>query len=169
MRVLPLALWHTGSDEELVRDAYAQSRVTHGHARSKVSCALYCLWARATLEDESDAWRSAVSRLKPLLAAGGDEADALDHHIKPNEPAHGKGSGYVIDTIRSARMVLGATSYEDVVRHAIALGDDTDTTACVAGGIAGLRNGVRGIPERWLAALRGRDLVDPLLAKLTSG
>jgi ADP-ribosyl-[dinitrogen reductase] hydrolase len=35
-----------------------------------------------------------------------------------------------------------------------------------AWGIAGLRDGVRGIPRRWLDALRGRTLVDPLLARL---
>lgn len=56
--------------------------------------------------------------------------------------------------------------FEAVVRAAIGLGHDTDTTACVAGGIAGLRDGVQGIPRRWLAALRGRPLVDPLLARL---
>jgi len=46
MRVLPLALWHIGRDESLMSDAMAQSRVTHGHMRSQVCCALYCLWAR---------------------------------------------------------------------------------------------------------------------------
>src|SRR4051812_15206696 len=45
MRVLPLALWHLGSDAELVADARLQSRVTHGHIRSQACCALYCLWA----------------------------------------------------------------------------------------------------------------------------
>ena len=39
MRVLPLALWHQGSDDELVRDAMRQSLVTHGHPRSQVCCA----------------------------------------------------------------------------------------------------------------------------------
>jgi ADP-ribosylglycohydrolase len=57
-------------------------------------------------------------------------------------------------------------SYEQVVKAAIALGHDTDTTACVAGGMAGLRYGVAAIPDRWLSQLRGRDLVDPLLEKL---
>lgn len=33
MRVLPLALWHRGSDTELVQDAHTQSLVTHGPPR----------------------------------------------------------------------------------------------------------------------------------------
>lgn len=48
----------------------------------------------------------------------------------------------------------------------ISLGNDTDTTACVAGGIAGLRYGIHGIPARWREGLRGRDLVEPLLDRL---
>lgn len=46
MRVLPLALWHKGRDEDLVADAQQQSKPTHGHLRAQVCCALYCLWAR---------------------------------------------------------------------------------------------------------------------------
>lgn len=168
MRVLPLALWHTGTDEALVRDAYAQSQVTHGHARSRVSCALYCLWARAILSEAVDPWTSAVTSMRALVAPGSEEADALENHIRPDEPSVGRGSGYVVDTLRSARMVLAADAYEDVVRHAVSLGDDTDTTACVAGGIAGLRAGVAAIPQRWLTALRGREMVDPLLERLLS-
>ena len=41
MGVLPLALWHQGTNEELVKDAFDQSAVTHGHLRSKLCCALY--------------------------------------------------------------------------------------------------------------------------------
>lgn len=46
-------------------------------------------------------------------------------------------------------------------------GNDTDTTAAIAGGLAGLRWGLDeregGIPSEWLSALRGRDIVEPLL------
>jgi ADP-ribosylglycohydrolase len=63
-------------------------------------------------------------------------------------------------------MVLDSGSYEDVMKSAIALGYDTDTTACVAGGIAGLRDGIAAIPERWMRELRGREIVEPLLKKL---
>lgn len=33
------------------------------------------------------------------------------------------------------------------------LGDDTDTTGCVAGGLAGVFYGVNAIPAGWVAAL----------------
>ncbi len=53
-----------------------------------------------------------------------------------------------------------------VVKKAVALGHDTDTTACVAGGIAGLRDGIEAIPPRWREALRGQEMVQPLLEGL---
>jgi ADP-ribosylglycohydrolase len=51
-------------------------------------------------------------------------------------------------------------------RAAIALGNDTDTTACLAGGIAGLRDGIEAIPQRWRDGLRGKELSAPLLDRL---
>lgn len=167
MRVLPLALWHRGSDEELVRDAYEQSLVTHGHARSRVCCALYCLWARTLLlSDVEDAWALAVSQLRSMIQRGSDEDEALEFHIRPEDPPSGDGSGYVVDTLRSARLALGESTYEACVKKAIALGNDTDTTACVAGGLAGIRTGKAGIPERWREALRGGELWTPMLHPL---
>ena len=61
-----------------------------------------------------------------------------------------------------------AGSYEEAVRGAVALGDDTDTTACVAGGLAGVRFGAGGIPRRWMKTLRGRACVEELIARVWS-
>lgn len=46
---------------------------------------------------------------------------------------------------------------------AVNLGDDTDTTACVAGGLAGILYGYEGIPAEWIEALRGKDVIDACL------
>lgn len=40
------------------------------------------------------------------------------------------------------------------------------TTACIAGGLAGIRHGIDGIPDRWKTALRGKKVYLPLLKKL---
>src|SRR5262245_14457111 len=68
MRVLPLALWHQGPDGGLIIDAQAQSRVTHGHLRSELCCALYCLWARRTLEEHPLPYQDAVETLLRFYA-----------------------------------------------------------------------------------------------------
>ena len=166
MRVLPLALWHLGSDAELVADARLQSRVTHGHLRSQACCALYCLWARRVMEGSENPWSEAVAALRGLWADEPASLAVLEESIRPDDPPGGRGGGYVVDCLHSARWAVEAGPYEQVVKAAVAIGDDTDTTACVAGGIAGLRDGVAAIPERWRRALRGREWLDPLLGAL---
>lgn len=169
MRVLPLALWHRGDDAKLASDAMAQSRVTHGHMRSQVCCAVYCLWARRILEGSTEPWAAALATFRELYPEGFEARAELDTNVfRPDaEEPPGAGSGYVVDCLRSARQCVAAgRDYETVVKSAIRLGHDTDTTAAVAGGIAGLTFGVQGIPERWRSALRGQELVEPLLKKL---
>lgn len=166
MRVLPLALWHRGTDEQLVHWAHWQSVVTHGHLRSKVCCAAYCLWARRLLAGSDQAWNEAVSTLHTIYGDSSPEWVEFVWHIRPDQDPQGTGSGYVVDSLNSVRLVMQESSYEQVVKKAIALGQDTDTTACIAGGLAGIRDGVSAIPERWMTALRGKELVEPLLTEL---
>lgn len=168
MRVLPLALWHQGSDAELVRDAHAQSLPTHGHPRSQACCAYACLWARNLLNEVEAADQVALRSLRHIYGNGplGNELNAI---FPANTPWNGRGTGYAVDCLWSALQVMSVGRYEDVVRSAIALGHDTDTTACVAGGLAGIRDGVGAIPAAWLSQLRGRELVEPLLERLLVG
>lgn len=166
MRSLPLALCHRGSDEELIQDAMDQSKVSHGHLRSQICCAIYCLWARRILEVSDNPWLDALSTFEESQSDQPDVMRELNEEIHPHQPTKRPGSGYVVDTLLSARDVMGEDSYEQVVRKAVALGHDTDTTACVAGGIAGVWFGVENIPERWRVGLRGREIYEPLLEQL---
>src|SRR5262249_4062025 len=159
----PLALWHRGSDAELARDARDQSRITHGHLRAQLCCALYCLWARRILEEKADPWGGAVAFVRG--ESDGEARRELDQVIQPDRPG-GHGTGYVVDCLHSARYAVQAGPYEVAVKTAVALGNDTDTTACVAGGIAGLRDGIGAIPARWRVGLRGQELMRPLLQRL---
>lgn len=160
MRVLPLVLWHTGTERELVLDAHAQCVITHGNLCNQVCCALYCLVARFLLNGEAfpSALEKAVSVLREIYEEIPVYAQELEWSVRPEEPWIGQGSGYVVDCLRSAFMILlRAESYEEAVKQAIQLGDDTDTTACVTGGLAGILFGFDAIPKRWYEALRGKD------------
>ncbi|MDM1248458.1 ADP-ribosylglycohydrolase family protein [Acinetobacter sp. R933-2] len=167
MRVLPLAIWHTGTDAQLIQDAYAQSHVTHAHLRAKVCCALYCLWARSILNglNIENAWHDAVAKLRNYFQDKPEDLAQLEFYIRPDKLEKGTGSGYVVDCLKSARYALQQPTYQDVVKTAIALGHDTDTTACVAGGIAGLYYGFDAIPQAWVEQLRGKEMVELLLAR----
>ncbi|MBK8215040.1 MAG: ADP-ribosylglycohydrolase family protein [Myxococcales bacterium] len=166
MRVLPLALFHDGPLEELVTLAERQSLPTHGHWRSRVSCAFYCVWARHELSGHTDGFARAAADLRRMYADSAERLEVLEFHLRPEDESPGGGSGYVIDTLRSSRDVLREPSFEAVVKAAVALGHDTDTTACVAGGIAGIRHGVQGIPARFREALAGERVYRPLLDRL---
>ena len=48
---------------------------------------------------------------------------------------------------------------------AINLGEDTDTVAAVAGGIAGLYYGYDNIPEEWLSQIAKREYIEGLCKK----
>ncbi|MDT8837800.1 ADP-ribosylglycohydrolase family protein [Paraburkholderia fungorum] len=171
MRVLPLAVWHTGSDEALVRDAHAQSLPTHAHSRSLVACAYTCLVARGYLSAKTDPWTCADQCLEEIYNVWHDERERggflneleVLRRFPKTQP---RGTGYVLDTIWSARKALEEESFEHVARRAILFGHDTDTTAAVACGLAGIRFGIEGIPVRWMARLRGFEIVEPLLARL---
>lgn len=166
MRVLPLALWHRGPDEELVAFAHRQSLPTHGHLRSQVCCALYCLWARQLLNGAQDGFPEAVARLEEFYAGQPGYAKELDRVMVYEHRDDPRGAGYVVDTLWSVRHAMRQQGYADVVRTAILLGDDTDTTACLAGGLAGVREGIAVVPEVWVRGLRGADAVEPLLNRL---
>jgi len=164
MRVLPLALWHRGPDADLVLYARHSSLPTHAHLRAQLCCALYCLWARRILEEAADPWDAAVETLRSIYVSGTPERAELEGPILGYQ-LHG-GSGYVVDSLHSARWAVQQGGYEDAVRAAISLGNDTDTTACVAGGIAGLLHGVQDIPQRWRDSLRDYDMAYEMLERL---
>ena len=65
-------------------------------------------------------------------------------------PSDVQSTGYVLHTLQAALWCLLTTSgYKECVCKAVNLGDDTDTTAAVAGGLAGLWYGTEQIPKSW--------------------
>jgi ADP-ribosyl-[dinitrogen reductase] hydrolase len=172
-RVLPLALLHVGSETALVANAHLQSQVTHPHPRSLVSCALFCLWAYYELQGRDDAFAGAYRRLQQLYQHGTayrrqpEFAGELVAAYGPGRSLPVRGSTNVVDCLFSVVEACKERSYERVVRKAVSFGRAAGTMACLAGGIAGIRFGKAGIPERWLRVLRGRDIVDPLLERVS--
>jgi ADP-ribosyl-[dinitrogen reductase] hydrolase len=178
MRVLPVALWYAGSDAELVQMAHAQSRVTHAHAQSMVSCALYVLVARRLLNEaaatalvrsDSTVAQASVTLRSVYENWAGPERGTLLAALDwicawPREHRPG-GKGYVVDSLWSCLSTLKANSFREAIQQAIAFGNDTDTTAALAGGLAGLRFGMPGLPADWLQDLRGKELAEPLILR----
>jgi ADP-ribosyl-[dinitrogen reductase] hydrolase len=171
MRCMPVVFVAT-SVPQLIELAMYQGVVSHGHLRSQLCCALYALVAWHLLEGHPKAF--SVMRAEELLLAHVERHTELQDGyaaelrlIRAAAKHEKRGSGYVVDSLWSALDCLLTTQgYEPCVRRAIQLGRDTDTTACIAGGLAGLHYGSDAIPARWLNALRGRELVEECLAAL---
>jgi len=52
-------------------------------------------------------------------------------------------------------------SYEDTILSIINIGHDTDTSAAIAGGLAGIYYGLNGIPDYWVASIaRMEDIME---------
>jgi protein-tyrosine phosphatase len=174
MRILPLALVDRELPaRKLVERAHRASKVTHGHHRPQVACALYVLIGRDLLAgrvDRAQVLVDAQAELRGLYESADFAPDylaALDHLEAWTER---QGRGRVWDSFWSAwDAFAGADSYRQAIDRAIAYGNDTDTTAAIAGGLAGIYWGIDGIPAEWLAGMRSRDIVAPLVARLLAG
>jgi hypothetical protein len=94
----------------------------------------------------------------PRYLAALDELEAWDRR---------SGAGYVLDSFWSAWDAFdGARSYEEAVTAAVAYGNDTDTTAAICGGLAGIHWGIGGIPGEWLNRMRDQHILEPLVDRL---
>jgi ADP-ribosylglycohydrolase len=172
MRVAPLALWHRGTDAELAEAAHLQSLPTHAHPRSLTACALLSLTLRRILDGSAEldeALEDAAAALARHYAGRADFAAEFQGLLDSPHRHAPTGTGYVVDTLWSAMQAVRGRDFESALRAAIAFGNDTDTTACVAGAIAGALHGVEAIPPRWMQALRGREIVEPLAGRLLDG
>ena len=171
MRILPVGLRFAEADEsELVRALTEASQVTHAHPRSVMACVFHGFVVRALLRGETPA--SALTSAQAAFRARFSDSfpDECRHFRRLLDPDFSalpesaiRSGGYVLDTLEAALWcLLNSGSFEACVLRAVNLGDDTDTTGCVAGGLAGLTWGLEAIPEPWLAALARRDEVAAL-------
>ncbi len=151
MRIIPLAFLD-------VQDSAVDnvSRLTHAHEISLLACRIYVLIARELLSGNS-----IHSILWDLHC---EEPFKRLNFLSDLERKEIMSTGYVVHTLEAALWCLAHTeSYEECVLAAVNLGEDTDTTAAVAGALAGIVYGYEGIPTRWLRKLRNKDLIDQCL------
>lgn len=136
MRTVPLAF--TGATDDEVR---AVSAITHAHPTSTEACVAMVHIARGL-----------ISGASPADVAGDVVARPVDEI---------RSGGFVRDTFDAALWCLANTSsYAECALAAVNLGDDTDTTAAVAGALAGIVYGADAIPATWRETLRGGDIIE---------
>lgn len=173
MRIIPVAL-HTAllPVPELLDRVHRASAITHRHVRSQMACGLYCLLAQQLLAGEraEAAWDKAKHEfhqhytVREWVSETSIFARLMDVDLKATPEPEIVSGGYVVDTLTSSVWCLLTTrTYSEAVLKAVNLGGDTDTTGCVAGGLAGLLYGLPAIPNDWIVSLARKGDLDCLI------
>jgi ADP-ribosyl-[dinitrogen reductase] hydrolase len=173
MRIIPVSLRFAHLPvKQLLDRTHRASSITHRHPRSQIACGLYSLVVQQlsagrgvedgieqalagfhSFYDSDPYWAAELDYFRVLLA--GDLGKRPESEIDS--------SGYVVHTLTASLWCLLTTrSYEECVLKAVNLGGDTDTTGCVAGGLAGVHYGRSAIPEPWRQAMARHDEVEGL-------
>lgn len=172
MRILPLALAsHRLAPAAVIDRAFEVSSLTHAHVRACLCCAYYSLVLREILDgrDLAAAMRAATGHLEPRVPAAEAEvlARILDGSVIDAPRGSIRGSGYVVHCLEASLWAAGRyADYREAVLAAVNLGEDTDTTGAVTGGLVGALVGVQAIPRAWVDGLARKGEVLALAERL---
>ncbi|CCH53872.1 ADP-ribosylglycohydrolase [Fibrisoma limi BUZ 3] len=174
MRILPIAFYLRNEPSmrarfDTVKDL---SAITHGHFRSVMACFVYVELAIQLLVDADIpvAYARMQTRVNDFIAENSfspAEIQLFDRILKADLSSVSeqdiRSSGYVLDTLESGLWCLLTTqSFDEAVLKAVNLGEDTDTTGTVTGGLAGLAYGYGAIPTHWIHDLAKREAIGKL-------
>lgn len=178
MRILPIAFYikkyfdgKLFENSEVINIIYNVSSLTHSHKRSLIACVIYTAIALNLINDMKI--EEAINKaLKDSFNYYKNEKEInnykriFESDFKKLNDTKIKSSGYVVHTLEASIWILLNTSnYKDAVLKAVNFGDDTDTTAAVTGGLAGLYYGVDNIPSKWIDTLVNKELIINICSK----
>ncbi len=177
MRILPLLAYIRDKPiDERYQWIKQVSSITHGHVRSAIACFYYLEFALGLLNGEEkfavyNRLQKDVAEYLRLINMSRDETSLFDRllidriDMIPEDQI--RSSGYVLHALEaSIWCLLNTNNYKDAVLKAVNLGQDTDTTGAVTGGLAGLLYGYDNIPEHWLSQLARKNDIEDLSVRM---
>lgn len=159
MRTAPVALAYLHDHQAQASAASKVSRLTHADLRAAQACQIWCrLIASTVLTGEVDhQWA--------FLVDLGDDVDdfwrPLKERAETGTPADFASNGWVVHALQTAWYAITHSTPRDgqalpaALELAVRAGHDTDTTACIAGGLLGARWGASAVPSEWRDLLHG--------------
>ncbi len=174
MRILPVALRFANKpDPDLLDRIGRASSITHAHECCQMACAFYALVVKQLLEGLEPSHAYDFGRHAFFDAFAGScelkqfEYVSRDLSTKPEDRV--VSTGYVIHTLTASFWCLLTTdNYRDCVLKAVNLGGDTDTTGCVAGGLAGVAYGGSSVPQNWIHQLARQPELEDLFNRFSN-
>src|SRR3954466_3940226 len=156
MRTTPAAIRFSRDGRDATMEAARRiSGLTHGDPSAGEGCAIFHELMRVAL-DGGDPLAAIPSALGMVADEHRDRwATVLAPDWTPEQATESNGAvwptlGQAVWALRHGR------TFAEVLRLVIDLGGDTDTVACVAGGLAGAVHGIALIPMRWTSLVHGR-------------
>lgn len=177
MRIIPLLFYIKGMPiKEQFDIIWDVSSLTHPHIRSAIACLFYLRVAEYILngEDKRKAYEFTQKDIREFFDKHGiskTEQRAFERIVNTDiskvKRKNIQSAGYVMHSIEASMWcLLNTDSYEKAVLTAVNLGEDTDTTAAITGGLAGLYYGTKSISEWWFTALPKLEAIVDLAEKL---
>jgi ADP-ribosyl-[dinitrogen reductase] hydrolase len=163
MRLAPVALRFWNDREMLARIAARQSATTHGAPEAVSACVAY---ANVISDAIEGCPRNEVLRTRDEKYAGRVKSILRGSWRGARREDIGS-TGYVAHSLEAALWSVGRTgNFRDAVLTAANLGGDADTTAAIAGQLAGALYGASGIPDEWLERLAWRSRIENMAIHL---
>ena len=160
MRILPLCLWLAEHERNLDKALVAVEKCSSMTHRSSISircCQFYSMVIRGILSGGCVGYGMILARETLVQRGMHSELVAKTQLWKDFSKLNRddiKSDGYVVSTLEAALWcVMRTKGVMTDIMTAVNLGGDTDTTGCVAGGLAGLSRGFYGIPDRHVRAI----------------
>lgn len=151
MRLAPVAMAYAHDEQRVQEMAALSSRTTHAAAECLDACRLFAVAVSRALQGAS---KAQVLDLAALPFGSPRIAEIAQGSWRSKSREQIQSSGYVVHSLEAALWCFDRhESFEAAVLEAANLGDDADTTAAIAGQIAGAFWGRRGIPAHWLERL----------------
>jgi ADP-ribosyl-[dinitrogen reductase] hydrolase len=171
MRILPASIYFAEDSEKIIIEkSFEVSALTHNHMRSKIACALYSLLLSALLKGGN--LYEALANANRIIAPYIPKEEEIHFRRITNfevlqlNRSTVKSTGYVIDTLETCLWCLfNSSDYKGAVLKAVNLGDDTDTSAAVTGGLAGIVFGMAHVSSKWTKSLAKLNYIEKLIKK----
>lgn len=179
MRILPLILDIAKLPIPLTYSIIKSvSSLTHRHERSVNACFYYLTFARYIIlgHTKDSAYQLTNVTVKnefkerQIIDKEFNEfKNILEGDLSSLPIRKIRGSGYVIHSLEASLWcLLSSNTYKEAVLKAVNLGEDTDTTGAITGGISALCFGYNSIPIDWVESLAKKSEIDDLVEKLIS-
>lgn len=164
MRLAPIPMFYSSNIGDVIFYSGESSKTTHAAKESVEASQLFATQIQAALMGKAKIKILSDSRFN----ATEDKVIDIQNQSYFNKTRDEiQGTGYVIDSLEAALWCFNqSNTYDETVLMAANLGDDADTTAAVAGQIAGTFYGYDSIPKKWIDKLAMKDEIIELAKNL---